>query len=108
MNNLPLERTARTLRSSSARCSVGDIGGGDDVAVLPVTLDIGKGVGDDVGAGLDDMAKTRLKSSEDPSAVLTVQCSACASESDHVSSESDTVILRAAALSFPELLTSGC
>ena len=33
-----------------------DIGGGDDAAVLPVTLDIANGVGDAVGGGLDDMA----------------------------------------------------
>jgi hypothetical protein len=40
-----------TSGSSPSYC-----GGGEDAAVVPVALDIAKGVGDDVGGGLDDMA----------------------------------------------------
>ena len=43
------------LTSGSRSPSLGDTGGGEDAAVLPETLDIAKGVGDDVGGELDDM-----------------------------------------------------
>lgn len=43
------------LTSGSRSRSFRDIGGGEDAAVLPETLDIAKGVGDNVGGELDDM-----------------------------------------------------
>ena len=41
--------------TSGSSPSYFDRGGGEDAAVLPVTLDIAKGVGDNVGGELDNM-----------------------------------------------------
>jgi hypothetical protein len=60
--------------TSGVSSSFCDIGGGEDAAVLPVTLDIAKGVGDDVGAGLDDMAATREDRGEDRNGVKRRSC----------------------------------